>query len=285
MQNMLLRNNELLSDSLEDKIEQIAELKSKLAGLEEPGVAARLVNSIVKVETRSLGLYFQSIDKFQVVVKYFLEAMTTKVLNNKTASTRHLLHMLSNDESTICVYPFMLFEIADTRYVLSATVSSEGIEMYYFLADDYEAVTRNLARHRLVGDEIVKGYTTRVLAPGSEPVIDKRKEVIKDSRHILRFANINTSGEVTHQNPAVVNARCGAAAETFITQFSQAFLGGHSRLVSSSNATPAIHVHEVCAHGVEFPLTGHGDDTSFNYDVSAPGGGFTLTSTKRWAVM
>ena len=208
--------------------------------------------------------------------------MSTRVLYHNTTGTRHLLHRVSNDDSTICVHPFMLFEIADTKYVLSAKVVADGFEMYYFLADEYETVTRNLARHGLVGDDIVKGYSTGVYAPAAAPVIDKREEVIKDSRHILRFTTILQSGQVDHQKPAVVNARCGAAAETFITQFNQAVLGGHSRLLPNSTATPAIHVHEVDAHGVEFPVTRHADDSSFDYDVSAPGAGFTLTSTKRW---
>jgi hypothetical protein len=249
----------------QDVADQILEIILK----SEPTHAGKNLDYILFLECpRYPSFNTHTLDQLQVVLKYFLAAMSSTRAHSPVTmkSMRDMLHSVSGN--AIRIHPFMVFEVGGVNYAMSAFADDHVITMCYFLADEYMDAMYETNCAGMSGVSILKGRPSTDSGENISGNRAEKSDVLRNVRERLQLGKVLFSvGEDDVQpDSGFALGLCDKAAQVFI----RAFKDAHKELFPKEGGMP-IRLREVRAEGV---------DASFKnpYGVSAAGDEFELKS-------
>jgi hypothetical protein len=250
-----MRDNGRLQLLVDQKDEKIKTLEFKV-NMTSPGDL--MLRNIITAKSNYPSY---PLDQLQSVVAEFLSTCRTNTNPLETKSvgdSMHFLHEFGRGQTAI--FPFMKFEIFDIRFVFSAYLSEDGINMWWFAADEYREAMQYARSKRVAGYEIRDGIDSEFPLRGLAAIdhVWRKKTIIDNVWRTIGLQKLSRSN--IHRDIGENMYR--SAATSFVDDFRKNYA---QTLTDPGSSEAPVSVLDLNPSGIFLSIE---EDDTFYYETN-----------------
>jgi hypothetical protein len=251
-----MRDNGRLQLLVDQKDEEIKTLEFKVK-MTSPGDL--MLRNVI---TAKCNYPSYPLDQLQTLVAEFLSTcrINTNPLETKSVGvSMHFLHEFGRGQTAI--FPFMKFEIFGIRFVFSAYLSKDGIKMWWFTADEYQAAMQYARSKRVVGYEIRDGIDLESPLRGVAAIdhVWRKNTIIDNVWRTIGLQKLSKSNPPRNLGENMFRS----AAASFVDDFRKVYA---QTLADPASSKASVSVLDLNPGGIFLSI---GEDDTFYYETKA----------------